>query len=71
MIVVDSWVFVPDAGTMVVIVTGCTDALVEVISGRPLWVAVVVATALGVEREGDKVVVVKKMLRVVNISEGN
>jgi len=29
--VVDSWEFVPEAGTMVVIVTWCTNSLVEVI----------------------------------------
>ena len=36
--VVVNWEFAPDDGTMVVIVTGCTDALVEVImvTGRSL-----------------------------------
>ena len=72
-IVVESWEFVPDGGTMVVMVTGCTNALVKVIlvTGRSLCVAVLVTTTLEVEREGGKGVVANTMLGVVAISEEN
>jgi hypothetical protein len=71
--VVESWEFVPDAGTMVVIVTGCTSSLVKVIlaTGRSLWPMDVVAacTTEEVGREGDKLVMVETILGVVNNSE--
>jgi hypothetical protein len=49
--VVESWEFVPDAGIMmVVIVTGCTEALdiMILVTGRSLGIAVLVAVTLSV-----------------------